>query len=70
MFFINDDSELSVFVDTWMECYNEDPDNVEINVCQTLNISMKDAIKKAGAIQNQGVKLPGYNRKRMKRLKG
>lgn len=70
MFFMNDDSELSVFVDTWMECYNEDPENVEINVCNTLNINGKEAIRRAGVLQNQGVKLPGYNRKKMKKLKG
>lgn len=69
MFFTNEDSDLAVFVDAWMDAYEKDKELVEINVCSMLNINMKEAIRRAGAIANQGVKLPGYNRKRMKKLK-
>lgn len=69
MFFASDDNDLSVFVDTWMEASVQDKENIEINVCKMLNIDMKEAIRKASVINNQGIKLPYYDRKRMKKLR-
>jgi len=69
MFFPNEDSDLNMFVDTWMEASIQDKDNIEINVCKMLKINMKEAIRRASAINNQGIKLPYYDRKHMKKLR-
>lgn len=69
MYYNNEDSDLAVFVDAWMEAYEVDKENVEINVCSMLGIDMKEAIRRSSNICNQGIKLPGYNRKRMKKLR-
>lgn len=69
MFFAGEDNDLNAFVDAWMEASVQDKDNVELNVCKMLNIDMKEAIRRAGVINNQGIKLPYYDRKRMKKLR-
>lgn len=69
MFFAGEDNDLNSFVDAWIEASFQDKENVELNVCKMLNIDMKEAIRRAGVINNQGIKLPYYDRKRMKKLR-
>lgn len=67
MFFEND-NDLETFIDTWVNCWDNNKEDVEMNVCSILGIDMKEAIRRAKTINNQGIRLPGYDRKRMKKL--